>query len=299
MFYTIFHTSMYDKIMPMPDAVKKFVRGNSFIYFGGFSHSEPYAAAHEIIRQKKRNLVVTRAAGGVLFDQMIGAGCVKEVITSHIGNVIGPAPCWAFRRAVEQKIPRGIKVREHSVFSLTLAYFAASVGLPFMPTKSVLGSDVAEEKKEMECPFSGEKVALIPAIKPDVGFVHVQRCDTDGTSQLWGILGDTKYGINACRKVVVCAEEIVDTSVIRAEAEKTIIPGFRVDAVVEVPWGGHPNHVQGYYNRDIKFHQMYARETKTLEGFEGFMQKWVYGVSGRGGYLKLLPPGTLKKLRRK
>jgi len=88
----------------MSDAVKKFVRGNSFIYFGGFSHSEPYAAAHEIIRQKKRNLVVTRAAGGVLFDQMIGAGCVKEAITSHIGNVIGPAPCWAFRRAVEQKI---------------------------------------------------------------------------------------------------------------------------------------------------------------------------------------------------
>jgi glutaconate CoA-transferase subunit A len=287
--------------MTLAEAIKKFVNDGITIYFGGFGQHTPFAAVHEIIRQRKKNLTITRAAGGIIFDQLIGAGCVKKIITSHVWNFVGPTPAYAFRRAVEKGQP-SIQIEEDSMFSLNMRYLAGSLGLPFMPTKSVMGTTIFERGKEkqyrtMNCPFTGEQVCLLRAINPNLGVLQVQRVDKYGNAQVWSVRGDSKQGINACEKVVICAEEIVDTEVIRADPDRTIIPGFRVDAVVEEPWGCHPDYMQGYYDRDLEYYHTYGSETRTQEGFEKFLQEWVYSVNDRKEYLEKLGVKRLMKLR--
>jgi len=165
-----------------------------------------------------------------------------------------------------------------------------------MPTKSVLGSDVAEEKKEMECPFSGEKVALLPALNPDVGIAHVQRCDKYGNAQTWGTIGD-RWALRASAKVIISAEEIVDSRVIRSDPNRTLMPAHRVDAVVHEPWGAHPSIVTGYYNADRNFYTMYAKLSETAEGMKNFLDEWVYGVKNRKEYIGKLGGERLRKLK--
>jgi glutaconate CoA-transferase subunit A len=290
-----------DKVMTLDEAIKKFVDDGITIYFGGFGQHTPFAAVHEIIRQRKKNLTITRAAGGVIFDQLIGAGCVKKIITSHVWNFVGPTPAYAFRRAVEKGQPN-IQIEEDSLLSLNMRYLAGSLGLPFMPIKSVMGTTIFERGKEkqyrtMNCPFTGEQLCLLRAINPNLGVLQVQRVDRDGNAQVWSVRGDSKQGINACERVVICAEEIVDTEVIRADPDRTIIPGFRVDAVVEEPWGCHPDYMQGCYDRDLEYYHMYGSETRTQEGFEKFLQEWVYSVNNRKEYLEKLGVKRLMKLR--
>lgn len=281
------------KLMSMREAIKKFVRDGDKIYLGGFVHATPFAAVHEIIRQKKVNLTISSLGGTIEFDQMIGAGCVTNQISSYCWNPI-PKPMYCFKRAMEEGKPNKIKFEEFSFLSLSFAYFAGAMDLPFIGTKTLLGSDfityrshMGENKlKIIESPFNGEKVCLIPPIKHDLGILQVQRSDSSGNTQFWGINGSTKYGINSCKRVIVCAEEIVEKDVIRQNPDHTIVPEFRVDAVVEEPWGGHPTSMTGFYDRDQRFYAYYAKLSKTQEGFNRFMDEWVYGIKDRQEYLK-------------
>ncbi len=295
---------MEDKVMTMSEAVKKFVRDGNLVFLSGFGNCITYSAGHELIRQKKRNLRLTKAAGGILFDQLIGANVTNHIITSHCWNGIGPQPAWNYRRATENGIPAPLTYNEQSLFSVNMAYFAGYMNIPFMPIRSLVGTGIFDTPKEVgkkaaviKSPFSDEEICVVPAIKPDVGFIHVQRVDEEGNAQMWGVIGDTKFGINACKKIIVIAEEIVDRFVISESPEKTMVVGFKVDSIVHEPWGGHPGSVQGFYYTDLKYISDYSKETETLEDWEKWLEKWVLSVNDRSEYMKLLGVERLECLR--
>lgn len=293
------------KLISMKEAVKRYVRDGDMIYLGCQGENDVFAAAHEIIRQKKRDLTITKAVGGILFDQLIGSGCAERVITSHVWNELGPRPAYALRRAVEKGIPRRIMMEDESNYSMMMRYLAGSLNLPFVPMQSLLAVDLIKysppERKTrsqvIQCPFTGKKVCVVSALKPDVGFIHAQRVDREGNAHLWGMLGETKYGINACKKIIISAEKVVDAEEIKRNPYKTIISGLRVDAVIEEPWGAHPSPVEDFYDRDIKYFVVYGDATKTQEGFEAFLDEWIYAMNDRGEYLRKLGEERLNELR--
>jgi len=292
--------------MTMAEAVHKFVRDGDLVFLSGFGNCITYSAAHELIRQEKRNLKVTKAAGGILFDQLIGANVTNYIITSHCWNGIGPQPAWNYRRATEQGIPESLVYNEQSLFGINMSYFAGYMNIPFMPIRSLVGTDIFHTPKSIgkkaavvKSPFSDEEICVVPAIKPDVGFIHVQRADEEGNAQMWGVIGDSKFGINACKKIIVSTEEIVDRSVISETPEKTMVVGFRVDAVVHEPWAGHPGAVQGFYYNDLEYIFNYSKETETLEGWEKWLDKWVLSVSDRQEYLRVLGDKKIQQLKAK
>jgi len=295
---------MSNKIMTMEKAIKEFVNDGDVVYLGGFLQHEPYAAIHEIIRQRKKRLTASKCAGMIALDQLVGAGCAEKVITSYSWNPL-PRPAHAFKRSVEEGIPCRIQLEEYSVLSLTLSYFAGALGLPFVATKTLMGSDIAKNTsflgenklKIIESPFNGEKVCLIPPLNHDVGIIQVQRVDSEGNAQAWGLLGDSKYGINSCSKVIICAEEIVDTEVIKKDPSRTIIPGFKVNAVVKEPWGAYPSYVSGYYDMDWRYFSFYSKTTETADGFENYLEEWVYSVKDRDEYIKKIGKKNLDELK--
>jgi glutaconate CoA-transferase subunit A len=297
--------SEHDKRMSMSEAVDRFVHDGDVLHLGGFIQHEPYAAAHEIIRQGKKDLTLSKCAGVTVSDQMVGAGAVKHLITTFTWNPL-PATAHCFVRAMTRGIPRTIELEEYSIFTLNLALFAGAMGLPYVASKSVMGSGFdaqqtrsgARNRLRFETsPFTGERVCLVPPIRHDVGIVQVQRCDPCGNAQAWGMMGETRYGMQSCDRIVVCAEEIVDTDIIMRDPNRTLVPAFRVCAVVEEPWGAHPQPVTGCYDIDWLYLAYYERETRTREQFEAFLNRWVYGVAGRREYLDLLGRERLETLR--
>ena len=284
---------MKSKVMSMDKAIREFVDDGDSMYLGGFIQHEPYAAIHEIIRQGKKRLTVSKCAGMIALDHLIGAGCAEKIITTYSWNPL-PKPTHAFKRSLEKGIPCKIELEEYSILFLTLSYFAGACDLPFIASKTLMGSDMARHSsflgenkvKVIESPFNGEKVSLIPPLKHDVGIIQVQRADMEGNTQAWGVMGDSKYGINSCSKIIVCVEEIVDTEVIMRDPTRTIIPGFKVSAVVEEPWGAHPSYVSGYYDIDWRFFSYYGHSTETADGFENYLKEWVHGVKNRSEYME-------------
>ena len=294
---------MSNKIMTLKQAISNFVRDGDTVFFGGFVAGEPYSAVHEIIRQRKIDLTVSKAAGLLILDMLIGAGCTRKVISTYIWNHIFKS-AHAFRRAVEKGVPHQIEIEEYSLLTLTLAYFAGALDLPFVATKSLLGSDILTQSsflkhkfKVIDSPFTGESVTLVAPIKHSVGIVQVQRADEEGNAQAWGPLGPNKWGINSCSRVIVCAEEIVPTEIIRKDPQRTIIPDFKVNAVVEVPWGSYPDYIPGYYDRDWKYFAVYYHATKTEEGFNRYLEEWVYGVQNQEEYLAKVDQAKLDELK--
>jgi len=291
------------KLTTAREAVERFVGDGAEVYFGGFGFMQAFALAHEVIRQRKTGLTVVREAGDILVDQLIGAGCVRRVITSHIWNPIGPSSAYCFRRAVEKGDPP-IEVEEMGYGAISMALFAGAMGLPFMPTTEHVATGQFQHRsflgdrkfQVIESPFSGEKVTLVAPLTPEVGLVHVQRADVEGNSQLAGPLGNIRYGANACRTIVVSAEEIVDKGLIQLSSNLTIIPGFRVAAVVHEPWGAHPSESFGYYDRDIHFAYDYSQQAHAREGFEAFLEEWVYGLADRREYARKLGEDRLSAL---
>lgn len=281
----------------------RFVGDGSEVYFGGFGFMQAFALAHEVIRQRKIGLTVIREAGDILVDQLIGAGCVSRVITSHVWNPIGPSSAYCFRRAVEKGEPP-LEMEEMGYGAISMALMAGAMGLPFMPTTEHVGTGQFEHRyflgdrkfQVVESPFSGEPVTVVAPLTPEVGLVHVQRADVEGNSQIVGPLGPIRYGANACRTIVVSAEEIVDKGLIQLSSNLTIIPGFRVAAVVHEPWGAHPSESFGYYDRDIHFAHGYSQQAKTKEGFQAFLDEWVYGASDRRDYARRLGEDRLGAL---
>jgi glutaconate CoA-transferase subunit A len=248
----------------------------------------PFAAGHEIIRQKKHGLTLIGPISDICFDQLIGAGCVKQVIAAWVGNVM-MGSAYNFRRAVEQD---GMKVFNMTNFTVALALQAGAMGIPFLPTKTALGSDTAKGNHffyQILSPFaSKEPLWAVRALNPDVTIVHVQRADAEGNAHCWGNFGVMIDGVRAAKRVIVIAEEVVEPEVIASDPNRTVIPAFLVNAVVESPHGAHPSPVQGYYNRDNAFFREYHEQTKTKEATGAWLDRWVYGVRDREAYLEQL-----------
>jgi glutaconate CoA-transferase subunit A len=287
----------------------------------------PFAAGQEIIRQKRRGLTLIGPISDVLFDQLIGAGCVARVIAAWVGNVM-MGSAYNFRRACEEENPgtpgRKLEVINMSNFSVALGLQAAAMGVPFLPTRTALGSDVAHDNPffaEMESPFargegrgaSGEsqdpsrsvaggtpalpeKLHAVRAIAPDVTIVHVQRADAEGNAHCWGNFGVMLEGVRAARRVIVVAEKVVEPEVISSDPNRTVIPGFLVSAVVECPWGAHPSPVQGCYSRDDAAFQQYHEQTRTPADFAAWKARWVDGVADRREYMNLVGACRTKEL---
>ena len=292
--------------MSMKEAIGKNVKNGDLVFLGGFGNGITFSAAHEMIRQKKKGLKVSKCGGGILFDQLIGAGVTNHIITSHCWNGTGPQPAWNLKRAMEEEIPQKIIYNEQSLFMINMSFFAGYMGIPFVPIRSIVGTGIFDHPKEVglkaatvKCPFTGEEICVVPAINPDVGVIQVQRADSEGNAQMWGIIGDTKYGINACKKIIVAAEEIVDKKIIMESPERTIVGAHKVDAVVHEPWGAHPSNVQGFYYTDLEYRFNYAKETKTIEDWENWLEKWITGVNDRQEYLKVLGEEKIKFLKAK
>jgi glutaconate CoA-transferase subunit A len=279
------------KIFSMKEAVSQFIEDDNSVAMGtALEAAIPFAVGHEIIRQGKKDLTLIGPISDMLFDQMIGSGCVRKVVAAWVGNVIMGVG-YNMRRAIEMRIPREIEVEDHTNFAISLGLHAGALGIPFVPTKTILGTGMMSGKhpfKEMKCPYTKEKLALVPALKPDVAIVQAQRADEEGNTHFWGGSGVIKEAALAARKVVVVVEEVVSKKVIQRDPNRTLIPGFLVSAVIPAPWGAHPSPMQGYYNRDHEGYVTYHRESGEREGYLKWLETWVLGVKGREEYLKLL-----------
>jgi len=272
----------------MAEAIARYVPDGASVAIGlALEALIPHAAAHEIIRQRRRNLTLIGPISDILFDQLIGAGCVAKVQAAWVGNVSeGLGHCY--RRATEQEIPSPLTTESHSNFTIGLALFAAAMGSPYIPTRSLLGSDIPRHNLNLRVetsPLDGSPVLLVPAIAPDVAIIHVQRSDEDGNVHLWGNTGLSQESMLAARDVIIVAEEIVARSVITSDPNRVLGPSFKVRAVVHEPGGAHPAPVQGYYNRDHAFYHEYHTATRTLEGYQAWLEEWMLGVPDRAAYL--------------
>jgi glutaconate CoA-transferase subunit A len=285
------------RLRSMRDAIAEFVPDGSSVAMGlQLEQMVPFAAGHEIIRQKKRGLTLIGPISDILFDQLIGAGCVEKIIAAWVGNVM-MGSAYNFRRAVEQD---EMKVFNMTNFAVALALQAGAMGVPFLPTKTALGSDTAKGNHffyQIFSPFAPkESLWAVRALNPDVAIAHVQRADSEGNAHCWGNFGVMIEGVRAAKRVIVVAEEIVAPEVIASDPNRTAIPGFLVNAVVECPYGAHPSPVQGYYNRDNDFFREYHEQTRTKADSDVWLDRWVDGVQDRKSYLDQLGTNRTKAL---
>jgi glutaconate CoA-transferase subunit A len=284
------------KLTGLPEAVSTLVPDGSAVALGTAQETLiPFAAGHEIIRQRKRGLTLIGPISDILFDQIIGAGCADKIRAAWVGNVITGSG-YNFRRAVESG---RISIEDHSILTLVTALTAGKMGMPFMPTGTALGSDLYQTNpnlKTMACPFTGRKLTAVRAIKPDVTIIHAQRCDECGNAHVWGNMGITREACLASRSVIVTAEEIVAPEVINSDPNRVVTPGFRVAAVVHAPWGAHPSPVPGHYNRDHRAFLEYRDASRTEEAFRLWLKKWVDAVRMPADYQRLLGKDRLREL---
>jgi len=288
-----------DKVRTLHDAIAKDVRDGMSVAMGCALESLiPFAASYEIIRQRKKNLTLIAPISDIQFDQMIGAGCASKVITSWVGNVAAGLG-HNFRRAAEDGTPRPIEIEEHSNFTIGLGLQTAAMGLPFLPTKTALGSDFKDGSPfaTVRCPFTDEKLLAVRAIRPDVTILHVQQADPQGNAHAWGNFGVMREAALAAGNVILTCEELVDHDVIVRDPNRTIIPGFIVSSVVHEPFGSHPSPTQGFARRDDDFYFTYHKESRSPAGFDRWLQKWVLEVSDHQGFLKLLGKNRIDRLR--
>ncbi len=285
------------KLMSLPEAISRFVPDGASVVLGASLESLiPFAAGHEIMRQGRRGLTLIAPISDILLDQLIGAGCASRVRAAWVGNVITGSG-YRFRHAVESG---AIEVEDHSNLTLAAGLLAGALGVPFMPARTALGSDLFDTNpslKPMRCPFTDEPLTAVSAIKPDVAIVHLQRADEYGGAHLWGNLGVTREACLASREVLLTVEEIVPPEIIRSDPNRVITPGFRVSAVVHAPWGGHPSPVPGHYNRDHDAFLDYQRASQSPADFEAWQARWVDAVRTVQDYLALLGEPRMARLR--
>jgi glutaconate CoA-transferase subunit A len=275
------------KLISLSEAVSKYVHDGDIVYAAGFTHLIPFAAGHEIIRQRKRDLVLARATPDLIYDQMVAAGCARKVIFSYMGN-----PGVGSLRIVRTAIEKGLlEWEEYSHFGMISRLQAGASGLPFMPMNPTAAVDLENANpniRRVADPYSGREVITVPALNPDVAIVHVQRADASGNAHLWGIIGEQKESAFAAKRLILTAEEIVDEAVIRSDPNRTLIPGFIVSAVCHVPFSAHPSYAQGYYDRDNEFYLKWDKISETAESVNTYLDEWVYGVEDRAEYWQKL-----------
>jgi glutaconate CoA-transferase, subunit A len=283
------------KIVPLAEAIRDHLPDGATVFIGGFGHAVPFAAAHEFIRQGKRDLTLVRAGTDILFDQAIAGGCVRKVIFGYIGNP-GVGLAHSFSRALAEG---KLEMEEWTNFSMVLRLHAARLGVPFLPADILLAGDIAGasiDVKIVACPYTGRRLAAIPALKPDVALIHAQRADEAGNVQFWGIDGDTREGALASDKVIATVEEIVPSEVVRSAPEKTIVPAHRLAAVSVVRGGAHPSYVQDYYGRDDAHFAEYDKISRKPESIAAYLDEYVHGVADRARYLARFDKERLKAL---
>lgn len=281
---------MKDKVATMREAVASLVHDGDTLVIEGFTHLISFAAAHEIIRQGRKGLTLARLTPDLIYDQMLAAGCADKLVFSWAGNP-GVGSLHAFRRLVEAK-PRKIEIEEYSHFGMVARFSAGAANLPFWPLRNYMGTDIPganSQIKTVTCPFTGEVLAAVPALRPDVTVVHAQRADRSGNAQVWGLLGVQKEAAFASKRVIVVAEELVAESVIRADPNRTLLPGNIVSAVVVEPWGAHPSFAQGYYDRDNDFYVKWDHVARTEESLKEYLGRYVFGVKDRAEYVQIQP----------
>ncbi len=266
------------KLMSLPEAITRFVASGDAIAMGTAQETLiPFAAGQEIIRQKKKDLTLIGPISDILFDQLIGGGCVDRIRASWVGNVI-TGSCYNFRRAVENG---AVQIEDHSNLTISMALRAGAMGVPFMPARSALGSDLYKTNaglKTISCPFTGERLTAVAAISPDAAIIHAQRADKFGNAHVWGNLGITREACLSSRNVIITVEEVVSPEIISSDPNRVIIPGFLVGAVVHAPWGAYPSPVPGHYNRDHDAFIAYRDATQTLAKFDEWKIKWIDNV---------------------
>jgi glutaconate CoA-transferase subunit A len=290
---------MASKVCELSGAIAEHVRDGDAVVIEGFTHLIPFAAGHEMIRQGRRDLTLIRLTPDLLYDQMIAAGCCRKLIFSYAGNP-GVGSLHAFRRAVEHGVPSRLEIEEYSHFGLAMCLFAGGVGLPYVPIRSYFGSDlprVNDHIRRIACPFSGEPLYAVAALRPDVAILHVQRADEEGNAHVWGLLGVQREAAFAARRVILTAEEIVPSSVIRSDPNRTMIPSPIVSAVCHTPFGAHPSYVQGYYDRDSDFYVKWDRISRDHASLLAWLDEWVHGVENREAYLRKIGADRLGALR--
>lgn len=286
------------KLVTMQQAIARHVDDGATVVIEGFTHLISFAAGHEIIRQRKRDLTLCRLTPDLIYEQMIAAGCARKLVFSWAGNP-GAGPLYALRRAVEQGIPQPLELEEYSHFGMVARFQAGAARLPFLPLRSFTGSDLPKvnpQIRQVECPYTGERLGTVPSLNPDVAIIHVQRSDVSGNCQVWGLLGVQKEAAFAADQVIVVAEEIVDEAVIRADPNRTLLPGFIVSAVVHEPWGCHPSFAQGFYDRDNDFYVAWREISQDSAKLSSWLDEWVYGVTDRTQYAVKLG-GALTRLK--
>jgi glutaconate CoA-transferase subunit A len=284
------------RLLPLSEAVSQFVQDGDIVYAAGFTHLIPFAAGHEIIRQRRRDLTLARATPDLIYDQMVAAGCARKVIFSYMGN-----PGVGSLRIVRAEIEAGrLEWEEYSHFGMISRLQAGAAGLPFMPMSQTGAVDLERANpliKRITDPYSGHEVIAVPALNPDVAIVHVQRADKDGNAHLWGIIGEQKEVAFASKRVILTAEEIVDEAVIRSDPNRTIIPGFIVSAVCHVPGAAYPSYAQGYYDRDNDFYLKWDKISENPEMVKAYLDEWVYGVKDRLEFWQKLGMETHARLK--
>ncbi|WP_328477534.1 CoA transferase subunit A [Actinoplanes sp. NBC_00393] len=263
------------EIVSLAEGVADLVRDGDTVALEGFTHLIPHAAGHEIIRQGRRDLTLVRMTPDVVYDQLIGMGCARKLIFSWGGNP-GVGSLHRFRDAVQHGWPVPLEIEEHSHAGMANRYVAGASGLPFAVLRGYAGTDLPRHTPNIgfvTCPFTGEELAAVPALNPDVTIVHAQRADRSGTVQMWGITGVQKEAVLAAKRSLVTVEEIVDR--LEPVPGQVVLPGWAVTAVAEVPGGAHPSYAHGYTVRDNAFYQAWDEISRD----RGTFLSWMQGVA--------------------
>ena len=287
---------MPSKVQSLRDAVAAHVHDGDTLAIEGFTHLISFAAAHEVIRQGRRDLTLARLTPDLVYDQLVAAGCAARLVFSWLGNP-GVGSLHAIRRGIETG---SLEIEEYSHHGMVSRYSAGASRLPFFPLRSYDGSDLAAANpsiRRVASPYDGEEVAVVPPLNPDVTIIHAQRADGDGNVQAWGIVGVQREAALAARRVIAVVEELVDTSVVRDDPDRTLLPGTVVDAVCVEPFGAHPSFVQGYYDRDNAFYRDWDAISREPARLAAWLDEWVFGLDGRAAYVDRLGREALEALR--
>jgi glutaconate CoA-transferase subunit A len=275
------------EIVPLDQAVRELVNDGDAVALEGFTHLIPHAAGHELIRQGKRRLTLVRMTPDVVYDQLIGMGCAQKLVFSWGGNP-GVGSLHRLRDAVEHDWPAPLELEEHSHAGMAAGYAAGASNLPFGLVRGYEGTGLAERTNIgwVTCPFTGERLAAVPAIRPDVGVIHAQQADARGNVQLWGISGVQKEVVLGAKRSIVTVEEIVEE--LDQKPGSTQLPAWTVTAVCECPGGAHPSYSHGYYDRDNAFYVSWDGISRDRDRFLAWMQSHVLETANLAEYHRML-----------
>ncbi|MFJ5536595.1 CoA transferase subunit A [Vreelandella titanicae] len=266
------------EFLSLHDAVARYVQDGATVAMEGFTHLIPFAAGHEVIRQKKRDLTLIRMTPDIIYDQMIGAGCAKKVIFSWGGNP-GVGSLHRLRDAVEKGWPRKIEILEHSHAAMACAFEAGAAGLPLAVFRGYIGSElpsVNDQIKFIECPFTGERLAAVPSVRPDVSIIHAQRADRQGNVLVEGIVGVQKEAVLAAKHSIVTVEEIVDD--LNAHPNACVIPSWAISAIAVAEKGALPSYTHGYYGRSNRFYKEWDAIARDRDTFTQWLDDNVFNA---------------------